>query len=252
MSRAPRTAPSLYCACIQRSQLTRTPASARAVSAIVARSSGSLPAVTVTEPSLPIRSERDTLPARTMADREEWGKELAPGAVVVSADPSESERHRTKCAFEALGCTVHGVAEAVRYRRELPGLMPDLVILELRLLDGPSLHLIEWTKAALPATRVVVLTAHGSLATAIHCARIGADGYLCKPATASAVWRAAQHELDEIEPSPREQPTRLDRALWEYINRAVQTTGSITEAARALGLDRRSLRRMLAKNAPTQ
>jgi len=44
----------------------------------------------------------------------------------------------------------------------------------------------------------------------------------------------------------------LDRAIWEYINYSVDVAGSIAAAARNLGLDRRSLRRMLAKYAPAR
>jgi two-component system response regulator RegA len=42
----------------------------------------------------------------------------------------------------------------------------------------------------------------------------------------------------------------LDRAIWEFISQTVESAGTISEASRRLGLDRRSLRRMLSKYAP--
>jgi ActR/RegA family two-component response regulator len=44
----------------------------------------------------------------------------------------------------------------------------------------------------------------------------------------------------------------LDRTIWEYINQVVVGAGTLSEAARRLGVDRRSLRRMLAKYPPSR
>jgi ActR/RegA family two-component response regulator len=42
----------------------------------------------------------------------------------------------------------------------------------------------------------------------------------------------------------------LDRAVWEYIARTVETAGTLSGGARRLGIDRRSLKRMLKKYPP--
>jgi ActR/RegA family two-component response regulator len=44
----------------------------------------------------------------------------------------------------------------------------------------------------------------------------------------------------------------LDRAIWDYLNQVFLASGSMSEAARRLKVDRRSLRRMLGKQAPAQ
>jgi ActR/RegA family two-component response regulator len=40
--------------------------------------------------------------------------------------------------------------------------------------------------------------------------------------------------------------------MWEVLNEAVETAGSVSGAARRLGLHARSLRRMLAKYPPSR
>ena len=44
----------------------------------------------------------------------------------------------------------------------------------------------------------------------------------------------------------------LNRTIWEYLNQVYVSAGSMSEAARRLGLHRRSLRRMLAKYPPAR
>ena len=80
--------------------------------------------------------------------------------------------------------------------------------------------------------------------------RAGIAVYVAKPVTAEMVLAAlgdgadwAQAPADPCWPS-------LDRTIWEYINQVLVEAGSISEAARRLRIDRRSLRRMLAKHPP--
>ena len=104
-------------------------------------------------------------------------------------------------------------------------------------------------KAADPATRIVVLTGYGSIATAIEAVRRGATHYLTKPADADEILAAFDREQREpAKRQPPRQPMSLDRVEWEHINRVlVDCGGNMSEAARVLGLHRRSLQRKLAK-----
>ena len=42
----------------------------------------------------------------------------------------------------------------------------------------------------------------------------------------------------------------LDQAIWEYIHLTIESAGSLSEAARRLGLWRQSLKRMITKYRP--
>jgi two-component system, response regulator RegA len=94
-----------------------------------------------------------------------------------------------------------------------------------------------------------VLTGYGSIATAIEAVRRGATNYLTKPADADEILSA----LGEGPPGGEgtavpAKPMSLDQVEWEHINRILlECDGNVSEAARILGLHRRSLQRKLAK-----
>jgi two-component system response regulator RegA len=166
---------------------------------------------------------------------------------VVLADTCQMQSSTLAIDFRKRGFDV----ECCRTGRELLRLAKDeaqIVVTELRLDDGPCLAQIEAVKAAV-GCKVVVVTHYASIATAVHCARRGVEAYLEKPATVGDILDALAGDRFIPESVP-DQPMRLDRAIWEYINHAVDAGGSITAGARLIGVDRRSLRRMLSKYAP--
>ena len=73
----------------------------------------------------------------------------------------------------------------------------DVMILDLKLsgrVDG--LRVLEAVRWRWPETVVVILTAHGSLESAMAAIREGVDGYLLKPAEPDDVRRTVQDALD--------------------------------------------------------
>jgi two-component system response regulator RegA len=129
---------------------------------------------------------------------------------------------------------------------------PEFAVLDLRMPGGHGLDLIPTLLAADPATRIVVLTGYGSVATAVEAVRRGAVHYLTKPADADEILAAFARD-GQPSPSPLEplQPMSLDRVEWEHINRVlVDCDHNISEAARVLGIHRRSLQRKLTRYPP--
>jgi len=119
-------------------------------------------------------------------------------------------------------------------------------------MPGPSgLELVAALKAIDPTTNVVVVTGYGSIATALEAVRLGATHYLTKPCDADEILAAFDRGAEPLrEPSATseiEAPS-LARAEWEHIHRVLTDCGgNISEAARRLGLHRRSLQRKIAK-----
>ena len=124
---------------------------------------------------------------------------------------------------------------------------PELAVVDLRLPGQSGLEVVRDLKALDPTTDIVVLTGYGSIATAVESVRLGARTYLTKPADADQVLAAFGGHADSTGPTTASVPS-LARVEWEHINRVLADCGgNISQAARLLGIHRRSLQRKLAK-----
>ncbi len=92
----------------------------------------------------------------------------------------------------------------------------DLVVLDLKLGDGDGLTLLRRLRADAPETKVVVITAHGSIETAVAAMKMGAYDFVKKPfeleellATAANAVRAAELER-RVAYHDRRDRSRLD------------------------------------------
>ncbi|NOZ95310.1 MAG: sigma-54-dependent Fis family transcriptional regulator [Acidobacteria bacterium] len=59
--------------------------------------------------------------------------------------------------------------------------LPDVVLCDLRLPDGSGLDVLEATRRRAPSLPVIILTAFGSVASAVEAMKAGANEYLTKP-----------------------------------------------------------------------
>jgi two-component system, response regulator RegA len=160
-------------------------------------------------------------------------------------------RERLVRALCDRGFLAQGAASLSEARR-LSEDAPEYAVVDLRVGDESGLDVLKALLAKDPATRVVMLTGYGSIATAVEAMRLGAVHYLTKPADADQIASALQRGTGDAAPAAGE-PLSLARAEWEHINHVlVSVSGNISEAARRLGLHRRSLQRKLAKYPPTR
>ena len=127
---------------------------------------------------------------------------------------------------------------------------PAYAVIDLRLVDGNGLDVVETIREKRPEARVVVLTGYGAIATAVAAVKIGATDYLSKPADANDVMAALLANGDELPPPP-ENPMSADRVRWEHIQRVYELCDrNVSETARRLNMHRRTLQRILAKRSP--
>ena len=175
------------------------------------------------------------------------------GKSILLVDDSFVLRDRLALAFEERGFRVSvagSYEEAVAVFRQNP---TDLAVLDLRMPGRPGMALIPELKRIHPDTKILILSGFGSIATAIDAMRLGATNFLPKPADAddilNAFARVGEIDIPQIEeeiPVPT-----LAQAEWEHIHRVLADCGgNISEAARRLGIHRRSLQRKLRKRAP--
>jgi two-component system response regulator RegA len=137
-------------------------------------------------------------------------------------------------------------AAALALAREDP---PEHAVVDLRMPGLSGLDVVQGLKAIDPSTRIVVLTGYGSIATALEAVRLGAVDYLSKPADADQILAALGRDDAATAPAPDEAVTpSLARVEWEHINRVLADCGgNVSQAARLLGIHRRSLQRKLSK-----
>lgn len=130
---------------------------------------------------------------------------------------------------------------------------PEYAVVDLRLGDRSGLELLKELVALDPTTEIVVLTGYGSIPTAIDAVRLGAAYLLSKPADADDILAAFARGRSppDVRPAADYRAPSLARVEWEHINRVLDDCeGNVSEAARRLGMHRRSLQRKLAKYAP--
>ena len=126
---------------------------------------------------------------------------------------------------------------------------PERAVVDLRMPGRGGLELVAALRDLVPDVRVVVLTGYGSIATAVEAIKLGAIHYLTKPAEAQDIMAAFERtEPVLLEVPPSTSATPLDELEWEHLQRVLTDAGgNISEAARRLGMHRRSLQRKLAR-----
>ena len=126
----------------------------------------------------------------------------------------------------------------------------DHAVLDLRLLDRPGLDLVRSLRGRHPRARIAIVTDADSFATVVLALRAGADGLVPKPVDEGELLDVLFDRTPLMPPVPQT-PLGLHRTCWEHVTRIYeQCDRNMTQAARRLGMHRRSLQRFLAKRAP--
>ncbi|HSY21102.1 MAG TPA: response regulator [Polyangiaceae bacterium] len=166
---------------------------------------------------------------------------------ILVVDDDDVFRSRLVRAFLDRGFDARGAASGAEVAALVSSDSPELAVLDLRLPDGSGLDVLRVIKEKDPTTSVVVLTGYGSIATALEAVRLGATHYLTKPADADEILRAFERGKSDGASPPEHAPS-LARTEWEHIQRVLTDCGgNVSQAARILGVHRRSLQRKLSK-----
>jgi two-component system response regulator RegA len=172
--------------------------------------------------------------------------DVAPSLLIVEDD--SVLRGRLARAFRERGYDVREAPDgetALQLARVDP---PEHAVVDLRMPGLSGLDVVQGLKQAEPSTVVVVLTGYGSIATALEAVRLGATHYLTKPADADEIVAAFAKDRAPGPPPDEPAPASLARVEWEHINRVLADCGgNVSQAARLLGIHRRSLQRKLSK-----
>jgi len=83
--------------------------------------------------------------------------------------------------LERMDISTRTCADVTSAKRILVAEDLDLCLTDMRLPDGDGLELVEWMQDKAPATPVAVITAHGSVETAVKALKLGAFDFVSKP-----------------------------------------------------------------------
>lgn len=120
--------------------------------------------------------------------------------------------------------------------------------IDLKMPGASGLQLIHVLLGHNPTINMVVLTGYASINTAIEAIKLGASHYLAKPVNADDVVEAFHKQGGNAEAALPETPTPVHQVEWEHIQQILKETDfNISEAARKLGIHRRTLQRKLQK-----
>lgn len=120
---------------------------------------------------------------------------------------------------------------------------PTHLLLDLNLGNETTQALIPQLRSLLPESILVVLTGYGTIPSTVQAIKEGANQYLCKPTTPELIEKAFEENLTSLADS---------NSLWELEQEHIlkvleQCGGNISQAAKQLGLHRRTLQRKMKK-----
>jgi len=173
---------------------------------------------------------------------------MADDRLLVVVDDDEAFTRTLKRSFERRGYEVVAAATLDDVRTLLRSRSPGFAVVDLKLGGASGLACLEELHAHDPAMLIVVLTGFASIATAVEAIKLGACHYLAKPANTDDIEAAFGKAAGDAKVALTERPTSIKTLEWERIHEMLADTGfNISEAARRLGMHRRTLARKLEK-----
>ncbi|WP_313033381.1 response regulator transcription factor [Massilia alkalitolerans] len=126
---------------------------------------------------------------------------------------------------------------------------PGYAVVDLKLKGNSSgLACVQLLHEHDPDMLIVVLTGFASIATAVEAIKLGAVQYLAKPSNTDDIEAAFGHVAGNTDVEVSNRSTSIKTLEWERIHAVLaETDFNISEAARRLGLHRRTLARKLEK-----
>ncbi len=152
-------------------------------------------------------------------------------------------------SFERRGYSVLCAASLEEVQRILETRIPDYAVVDLKLSgDSSGLACVQALKQKDDGTLIVVLTGYASIATAVEAIKLGACHYLAKPSNTDDIEAAFSRAEGDVDVTLTERASSIKTLEWEKIHETLAAADfNVSEAARRLGMHRRTLARKLEK-----
>jgi two-component system response regulator RegA len=152
-------------------------------------------------------------------------------------------------SFERRGYRVLHADSMARMGELLQLNTPGYAVVDLKLKgEATGLACVRELHAHNEEMLIVVLTGYASIATAVEAVKLGACHYLAKPSNTDDIEAAFGLIAGNTEVELTNRSSSIKTLEWERIHEVLAETGfNISEAARRLGMHRRTLTRKLDK-----
>jgi two-component system response regulator HydG len=109
------------------------------------------------------------------------GPRAAAGGRILVVDDQRNMRATTAIVLRTAGHTVDEAEDLAAAVRRLQGEVFDVVLTDLRMPNGDGMDLLREVRRLVPETQVIVMTAYGTIESAVEAIRRGAYDFLAKP-----------------------------------------------------------------------
>ena len=169
-----------------------------------------------------------------------------PYLVIVEDDPAFGRTLRR--SFERRGYEVMLATSPDELAARVETTRFQYAVVDLKLGTASGLNCVQTLHDQDPETVIVVLTGFASIATAVEAIKLGAAHYLAKPANTDDIEDAFGKREGNAHVPVEGRKTSIKTVEWEYIHTTLaECNFNISEAARRLGMHRRTLARKLDK-----
>ena len=149
--------------------------------------------------------------------------------LILIVDDREDNRLAISEAFERRGYAVLSATGGHPALEQIAAHAPDLVICDLKMPDRDGLEVLKTVQAMPSPPEFILLTAYGTVETAVDALKHGAFNYLTKPVNLKDLRAQAEKALEHR--SMRRQVSRLRRQVEVGVAQATGDTGTIIESA---------------------
>lgn len=168
--------------------------------------------------------------------------------LLMIVEDDEAFARTLKRSFERRGYAVLHAASHDEVEALLKTHRPGYAVVDLKLGGASGLACVKTLHAHDGDMRIVVLTGFASIATAVEAIKLGASHYLAKPSNTDDIELAFARTQGDDETPVETRQTSIKTLEWEHIHQVlVDADFNISEAARRLGMHRRTLARKLEK-----
>ncbi|MGP4843820.1 sigma-54-dependent transcriptional regulator [Marinobacter sp. 1Y8] len=121
-----------------------------------------------------------------------------PTALIIDDEPDI--RELLEITLTRMGISVTTAADITSAKAHLKAQPPQLCLTDMNLPDGNGIDLVQWIQQTCPQTPVAVITAYGSMDTAIEALKAGAFDFVSKPVELPRLRELIQSALKLSEP----------------------------------------------------